>query len=149
MDQVFGAVQPVFVAVLAGSTSSASRLHGLAHWERVAANGRTLAAETGGADAEVVLLFALFHDSMRLNDGHDPDHGRRGSAFARELVGLLPIDGGRLDLLTAACDEHTDGHVSDDPTIGCCWDADRLDLPRVGIRPEAWLLSTAAARERA
>ena len=44
--------------------------------------------------------------------------------------------------------EHTDGTISDDPTIGCCWDADRLDLPRVGMQPDPALLSTEAAARR-
>ena len=136
-------------AVLARSTSHASSLHGLAHWERVRENGFTLAGATDGADTEVVCLFALFHDSMRLNDGHDPDHGRRGSALARELADLLSLEPAQLDRLAAACDGHTDGFISDDPTVGACWDADRLDLPRVGIKPDARLLSTAAARARA
>jgi uncharacterized protein len=136
-------------AVFARSTSHTSSLHGLAHWERVRENGFALASVTDGADAQVVLFFALFHDSMRLNDGHDPDHGRRGSALARELADILPLEPWQLDRLIAACHGHTDGSVSDDPTVGACWDADRLDLPRVGIRPEARLLSTAAARARA
>jgi hypothetical protein len=38
-------------------------------------------------------------------------------------------------------------YVSADGTIGTCWDADRLDLPRVGIWPSAALLSTDAAGE--
>jgi uncharacterized protein len=139
----------VLEAVLARSTSHTSSLHGLAHWERVCENGFALASATDGADPEVVGLFALFHDSMRMNDGHDPDHGRRGSALARELAAILPLESSQLDRLTAACDGHTDGFISDDPTLGACWDADRLDLPRVGIRPEARLLSTAAARVRA
>ena len=120
----------------------------MAHWQHVRGHGLELADEMDGADREVVLLFALFHDSMRLNDGHDPEHGKRGSALARELAGLLPLGPGQLELLTAACDGHTDGFVSDDPTVGICWDADRLDLPRVGIRPDAGLLSTVAARAR-
>ena len=139
----------ILEAVLARSTSHSSSLHGVAHWERVRENGVALAGATDGADPEVVGLFALFHDSMRVNDGSDPDHGRRGSALARELAGLLPLEQWQLDRLTAACDGHTDGFISDDPTVGACWDADRLDLPRVGIRPEARLLSTAAARARA
>ena len=139
----------ILEAVLARSTSHSSSLHGLAHWERVRENGVALAGATDGADPEVVGLFALFHDSMRVNDGSDPDHGRRGSALARELAGLLPLEHWQLEQLTTACDGHTDGFVSDDPTVGACWDADRLDLPRVGIRPEARLLSTAAARARA
>jgi hypothetical protein len=32
------------------------------------------------------------------------------------------------------------------PTIGCCWDADRLDLSRVGIEPDTELMSTDAGR---
>jgi uncharacterized protein len=115
----------------------------------VCENGFTLVSKTDGADPEVVRLFALFHDSMRLNEGHDPDHGRRGSALARELADILPLEPSQLELLTAACDGHTEGFISDDPTVGACWDADRLDLPRVGIQPEARLLSTAAARARA
>jgi uncharacterized protein len=37
--------------------------------------------------------------------------------------------------------------VSADPTIGVCWDADRLDLPRVGRTIQPRLLNTGAARE--
>jgi uncharacterized protein len=33
--------------------------------------------------------------------------------------------------------------------VGACWDADRLDLGRVGIRPRADLLSTEIARDHA
>jgi len=37
--------------------------------------------------------------------------------------------------------------MSDDVTIGTCWDADRLDLGRVSIKPEAKHMSTAYARD--
>lgn len=33
-----------------------------------------------------------------------------------------------------------------DPTLGVCWDADRVNLWRVGIRPDTFRLSTAAAK---
>ena len=39
-----------------------------------------------------------------------------------------------------------DGRVSDDPTIGTCWDADRLDLRRVAIVPKTGLMSTNPAK---
>jgi uncharacterized protein len=70
--------------------------------------------------------------------------------LARELhaEGTLAIAAAQLELLTYACDEHTNGLVSDDPTVGACWDADRLDLPRVGVEPDPELFSTAVARER-
>ena len=41
---------------------------------------------------------------------------------------------------------HSEGRVSADPTIGTCWDADRLHLPRVSIVPDPAFLSTRAAR---
>jgi uncharacterized protein len=48
--------------------------------------------------------------------------------------------------LEFACEEHTNGNVSSHPTIGVCWDSVRLNLWRVGIRPDPRWLSTEAAR---
>lgn len=122
-------------------------IHGPAHWARVEQIGRRLSAQSG-ADLLVVRLFALFHDCRRETDGEDPDHGRRGAERARELWGgLFQASDEQLRLLCEACEGHTDGCTSTEPTIGACWDADRLDLPRVGIIPESRLLSTHAARE--
>ena len=42
---------------------------------------------------------------------------------------------------------HTHGQLIDEPTIGTCWDADRLDLGRVGTEPEARYMSTDFGRE--
>ena len=51
-----------------------------------------------------------------------------------------------MGVLAFACEEHTNGGVGSDPTVGVCWDADRLNLWRVGIRPDPRLLSTRAAK---
>ena len=40
----------------------------------------------------------------------------------------------------------TDGGTEADVTVQTCWDADRLDLGRVGIRPHPRYLCTPAAR---
>ena len=56
------------------------------------------------------------------------------------------LDAPRAELLRVACAHHTDGVLHDDPPVGTCWDADRLDLGRVGIRPRPELLCTVAAR---
>jgi hypothetical protein len=48
-------------------------------------------------------------------------------------------------LLAEALEHHSDGLVSADPTTATCWDADRLHLPRVSIRPRPDLLSTRAS----
>ena len=138
---------PLFARVMAGYRLDLSGIHGPAHWRRVRANGLALAALTNGADATVVELFALLHDSRRLNDDEDPEHGPRAAALARTLAAMLPLDIARLDLLAEACARHTEGDTTADPTIGCCWDADRLELARLRIRPNSRYLSTPAARD--
>ena len=71
----------------------ASGEHGIAHWARVLENGLKIAA-SNGADTEVVALFALFHDSRRVNEDEDDGHGARGAQFARSLRGrLVHLDG--------------------------------------------------------
>jgi uncharacterized protein len=121
--------------------------HGVVHWARVLENGRRLAAATG-AKIEVVTLFALFHDSRRVNEDSDFGHGHRGAQYARSLRGtLVHLDDADFELLFEACRLHTDGLTHGDITLQACWDADRLDLGRVGITPEPDLLCTDAARE--
>lgn len=127
-----------------------SALHGPTHWARVAFLGAQLSQETPGADHYVIALFAALHDIQRFSDGYDPDHGRRAATLARSLRGkLFEVSDEQFALLVEALAKHADGLVSSDPTIGCCWDADRLDLPRCGIRPDPALLSTEATKRRA
>lgn len=124
-------------------------IHGLAHWERVRENGLRLAGHTG-ARADVVEFFAYFHDACRNNDSHDPDHGARGAVLARALAGsVFDLDVEGLGLLVEACTGHTRGETSAGITVATCWDADRLDLARVGKRPRPERLCTAAARDPA
>lgn len=136
----------ILQAVLDGYTLPHDGYHGVYHWARVWENGLRV-AESNGADEEVVRLFALFHDARRVNEHTDPDHGLRGGDLAHSLRGaLVHLDDARFDLLYEACRLHTDGHTSGDATLLACWDADRLDLGRVGIHPRADLLCTDAAR---
>jgi len=122
--------------------------HGPEHWEKVFNNGVMLAERTPGADILVVKLFSLLHDCRRTQDGYDSSHGKRAAESLKEIRGnLIFLDDDQFRLLKDACSGHTDGGISDDPTIGCCWDADRLELNRVGIEPERRFMSTQAARE--
>jgi uncharacterized protein len=121
-------------------------LHGVTHWARVYENGLRLAPETG-ADEQVLLYFAIFHDARRVNDGWDQGHGRRGAELAVRLRGdLFEVGSARFDLLYEACALHTDGLTVADPTIQTCWDADRLDLARARIEPRPDRLCTEPAR---
>ena len=143
------ALEPLLNEVRARSTGIGSHIHGELHWRTVGANGLWLAEPLDGADALVIFLFALLHDSMRVNDSIDPQHGPRAAAFADALhaEGVLPATPAQIETLRYACFEHTNGLVSTDPTVGACWDADRLDLPRVGIQPDPARFSTARAHE--
>jgi uncharacterized protein len=42
---------------------------------------------------------------------------------------------------------HSDGHTEGEPALRACWDADRLDLGRVGVRPVARYLCSELARD--
>ena len=136
----------LLAAILGDYALSPDGYHGVVHWARVLENGHAVANDTG-ADHEVVSLFALFHDARRLNDEYDPGHGQRGGDLAASLRGsLIHLEDRRFELLYEACRLHTDGHIEADPTIQACWDADRLDLGRVGIVPVSRYLCTETAR---
>ena len=123
-------------------------VHGPDHWRRVERNGLILASQTPGAVPEIVRLFAIFHDCQRENDGYDPEHGERGGQYAAQLRGEeFDLSDEHFALLQYACQWHTEGLHHEDPTIGCCWDADRLDLGRVGMIPHRDFMSTSLGRE--
>ena len=121
-------------------------IHGAAHWARVRVNGLQL-ARTTGANVKVVELFAFLHDAQRQNDGRDPEHGERAAGLAHELNGqFFSLDRPELLLLEHACREHSNGGLEADATVQTCWDADRLDLGRVGKHPDPRYLCTEVAR---
>jgi uncharacterized protein len=119
-----------------------SGIHGLQHWKRVELYGRLISTHNG-ADEDVVRLFAIFHDSRRITNNRDTDHGARGAILAKKLRGnLYELDDARFSLLSYACKWHSDGKLSNNSTIGACWDADRIDLNRLEIIPDAEFMST-------
>lgn len=124
--------------------NSTQSFHGPFHWEKVEKNGDFISKATPGCDPLIVKLFAIIHDSKRENEDHDPEHGQRAATFAKLLFDKkeLKISESQLKILMEACEGHDGGLTSLDPTIGACWDADRLDLTRVGIIPNPNLLST-------
>lgn len=117
-------------------------LHGPDHWRRVEQNALDLAADSK-ADITVVRLFAVLHDSQRHNETTDPEHGQRAANWAATLRNEhFKLDDARFAVLTEALIWHDKGKTSTEPTIGTCWDADRLDLGRVGIIPNSKFMST-------
>jgi uncharacterized protein len=138
----------IVAAILDRYTLSIDGPHGILHWARVWVNGCRLAEMVPGVDDEVVRLFALFHDACRVNEFTDPGHGRRGAKLVESWKGsLIHLSDARLAVLAKACNGHTDGNVSHEPTIAVCWDADRLDLGRVSVPMRNVRLCTDAARQ--
>lgn len=122
--------------------------HGPRHWLRVHHNA-LLIAEAEEVDPFLPGCFALLHDSCRVDEFHDSGHGSRAAEFAVELRtrgALPPMSEPDFELLQLACRYHS-GRISDGPRIArVCWDADRLDLPRVGIEPVPDRMCTAFGR---
>ena len=134
-------------AVLPRAWRRESPWHGEAHWRCVTTTGLALGSATGSVDLVLVFCFGLLHDTRRENEAVDPEHGPRAAAFAAELreEGALRLEDRRFASLVEALRLHSYGQVSPDPTIGTCWDADRLHLPRVLIEPDPGRFSTHAA----
>lgn len=111
-------------------------IHGYQHWRRVEKNGLDIAKRYPTVNTSVIRLFSFLHDSQRVNEDYDPDHGKRASRYVRNLytLGLLPLTKDEEKLLEYACCFHSKRHAqSEDITVLACWDSDRLDLTRVGI----------------
>ncbi|MGC9445631.1 hypothetical protein [Cereibacter johrii] len=69
-----------------------------------------------------------------MEDSWDPDHGQREADLvgaSRALRMILPE--AVIPKLAEACLRHESGHrCPKDESIGACWDADRLNLVRMG-----------------
>ncbi len=124
--------------------------HGVAHWMRVMRNGLEIARHVDGANTKVIRLFAIIHDSERYAELHDREHGFRAAMMAHVHNGhddTFSVNEDELELLTTALTFHSDGYQTDCPTVGACWDADRLDLLRVGIHPNPDFLCHAYSKQ--
>jgi uncharacterized protein len=140
------AVAPLLAELLRSYAQPLDGIHGVVHWARVLENGVRL-AESTGANVAVVRLFAVLHDSQRLDDGDDPEHGPRAAETSAILRGkVFELSDAEFSVLYVACADHTTDHTHPDVTVQTCWDADRLDLGRVMIRPRRDRLCTSAAK---
>ena len=100
-----------------------------------------------GARGDVVTLFAFLHDHERFDDHGDPDHGARAVENLANLRDVyFTIDDAGFNLLCDAIAGHSFGGTEGDITIRTCYDADRLDLGRVGVMPHPKYLCTDTAK---
>ncbi len=99
----------------------------------------------------VVGLFAYLHDFCREDDGNDLEHGPRAAAFidtVRDTL-LMDVSDEEIQLLKEACRLHTVTDKTGEPTFDACFDADRLDLGRVGIIPVPARMATKKGKKKA
>lgn len=122
-------------------------IHGLAHWSRVCRTGWLLAPHTG-ADRDVIEAFALLHDVCRAHDNHCTSHGTQAAVMLEAKQyrrWFKSFTARQMEQLILAVAGHTNSNSPGDATIATCWDADRLDIGRVGeIVNPAYLFSREA-----
>ena len=125
--------------------------HGVGHWARVWRNGLEL-CEVMNQPQKVPCAFAFLHDSQRFDEGMDSMHGPRAVEWLNRLyhegkLGPLNLDLREYKLLVRAIDGHSYGETEEHQIVQICWDADRLDLGRVGTMPLARYLCTSHAKK--
>jgi hypothetical protein len=116
--------------------------HGVEHWRGTAAIAGRRGELTPDADPDVAAAFAILHD-LRRRASDDPADGPLAAAYARELHtgGALGLTDAQLDKLCEAFLDYPPRRT-EDPTLGVCWDACRLELRRVGVEIDQQYLST-------
>lgn len=125
------------------------RKDGPTHWDRAWENAKFLIPITK-ANPTVVQLFCYLHDCCRIHDGQDLGHSIAAAFFIKQNRDLFSfLSQQEFKMLLDACAGHSYHELSKDPTIGTCWDADRLDLGRYGIYPKGEYFSTQAAKDPA
>ena len=88
--------------------------------------------------------FVYLHDKCRLDNWTDIEHGVRAADMLSTIRNTILRDftDEEVSLLERACRYHTTEHRTGNPTIDVCFDADRLDLGRVGIVPNPKRMAT-------
>lgn len=126
-----------------------SEIHGMQHWERVERNGLMLSQFDPQVNKRVVVLFAYLHDCEREDDFEDEEHGLRSAEKLYDISETLLADlrEEEFDLLYTAIANHNGGDEIGESTVDACFDADRLDLGRVGITLDPERMCTEKGKE--
>ena len=123
-----------------------SFFHGITHWRNVEAFGLMLADEYPSADTDVIRWFAYLHDCRRGTERPFEEHGRLTAAFISGIrkTFLKDLTDAQIKTLKLACKHHTTKRRTKNLTADICLDAYRLDLNRVGIKPDPKRMATEA-----
>ena len=88
--------------------------------------------------------FVYLYHKCRLDDWTDIEHGVRAADMLSTIRNTILRDftDEEVSLLERACRYHIAEHRTGNSTIDVCFDADRLDLGRVGIVPNPKRMAT-------
>jgi len=118
-----------------GAVLAHEPMHGERHWRAVAWAGLRISELRPDLSRIILVAFGLLHDCRRETDDWDPDHGARAARVAlrsRPLKRLAGVEG--RELVAEACRLHERGPITPaSAQIGACWDADRVNLVRLGF----------------
>ena len=127
-------------------------IHGINHWERVFLNTKKL-SKYYNVESEVFELFSILHDSQRLDEYTDLEHGKRARKFVEVLIkkGIIYLHKDDQKRLLYACENHTKSNkqheLYSDLIVRICLDSDKMDIDRVGIIPNEKHFLTHYAKE--
>lgn len=121
-----------------------TNIHGISHLRRVAyLSGRY--AYILKINLNDAVIAGYLHDCARENDSNGNSHAYESAYLAKGIIqGNLPVT--NINKIFYTIYHHADGITTKDPFMGCIWDADRLNLLRIGIIPNEKLLSTQLAK---
>ncbi|MHB9031383.1 MAG: HD domain-containing protein [Candidatus Latescibacterota bacterium] len=121
-----------------------TEIHGLEHLRRVACTAGRIALWEN-EDMKAAVVGGFLHDCARVNDGGGQEHAYDSAIIAEEVLRrhFPELDA---DRVVFAIHHHAAGLIAEDLLVGAIWDADRLDLVRLGVRVRTELLSTRIAK---
>ena len=98
---------------------------------------------------DVLLPAKKNHYAVGLFNAVDIEHGKRASLLIDRIreTDLRALNDEQIAKLKRACELHTIEHRTGDITIDTCFDADRMDLLRVGITPKPERMATKRGAE--
>lgn len=123
---------------------SYTKIHGINHLRQVAYLAGRFAYSINECE-ETAIIGGYLHDCARENDGNGNSHAHESALLATKIISKFYPEI-NIERVYNAIFFHADGLITDDPFIGCIWDADRLNLVRIGIIPKVELLSTEVAK---
>lgn len=135
LDQARARYRAAIAAHWAGQSDGA---HDLGHLDRVWTNAQDIALEEGGADLEVLLPAAYFHDAVNLAKSH-PDRARASlasAAWASTYLAKQGFDAAKIPAVAHAIAAHSFSAAiaPESPEAAILQDADRLEaLGAIGI----------------